>query len=80
MPSHAPGNLSNRATPVNKLDERQLNCAQRHPPVRHDDFVARHTGTRSHYRDVVESFLCGEVDGVVLLGSVGAARHEVVAP
>ena len=25
MPSHAPGNLSNRATSVNKLDERQLN-------------------------------------------------------
>ena len=48
--------------------------------LRHDDFVARHTGTRSHYRDIVESLLCGQVDGVVLLGSVGAARHEVVAP
>jgi hypothetical protein len=59
MPSRAPGNLSNCATSVNKLDEGQLNCAQRQPPVRHDDFVARHTGTRSPYQDVVESFRCG---------------------
>jgi hypothetical protein len=39
-------------------------------------FVARHPGTRSHCRGVAESFLCGEVDGEVLLVSLGrSARH-----